>query len=144
MIVIPVVLLGVGFLVFLVFLLSEKQRRMIQQMLPPEVIRELELGKPYAQLFSSTTVLFADIVSYTVLSSELSPKEVVELLGIIFSEFDRMVDKHGLYKTGTVGESPSNRSLLLSLGVLLSTSSGAPSSLPSSLHPLVQVMHTSA
>lgn len=43
--------------------------------------------------------------SYTVLSSELSPKEVVELLGIIFSEFDRMVDKHGLYKTGTVGES---------------------------------------
>jgi len=93
-----------GFLLFVVLLVLEKHRNMVRAVLPQKVVHQLRLGRTYAETFTQTTVLFSDIVSYTALSSELEPLEVVELLRELFSEFDRLTDKYGLYKAGTIGD----------------------------------------
>ncbi|KAG1668733.1 hypothetical protein FOA52_014279 [Chlamydomonas sp. UWO 241] len=104
MIVMPFILLLLCFLLLLVCYYAESRRRMLRAMLPRKVVDVLALGGTYAEMFSDTTVVFADIVSYTALSNDLSPHEVVELLACIFAEFDDIVDRHHLHKAGTIGD----------------------------------------
>jgi class 3 adenylate cyclase len=49
-------------------------------------------------------VLFADIVGFTVLSQQMSPKKLVSMLNDIFSAFDRLVAQHRLEKIKTIGD----------------------------------------
>ncbi len=44
------------------------------------------------------TVLFTDIVGFTELSSKISPFQLLSMLNDIYSKFDTLVDKYGLYK----------------------------------------------
>ena len=74
-------------------------------MLPDRVVDVLALGRKYGEPFKMVTVLFSDIVSYTNLSSELHPDELVEMLDELYSGFDRLAEKHKLYKVETIGES---------------------------------------
>lgn len=46
--------------------------------------------------------MFADIVGFTQISSQISPPELVSLLNDIFSTFDRLAQKHGLEKIKTI------------------------------------------
>lgn len=48
--------------------------------MPKNVVRALQLGQNYAEPFSKVTILFSDIVSYTNLSSEMTPSQLVDLL----------------------------------------------------------------
>ncbi|MGL5063815.1 MAG: adenylate/guanylate cyclase domain-containing protein, partial [Microcoleus sp.] len=57
-----------------------------------------------ADTFNDVTVLFADIVGFTQLSSQVSPTELVSWLNEIFSEFDQLAEKHGLEKIKTIGD----------------------------------------
>ncbi len=50
------------------------------------------------------TILFADIVKFTELSSQVSPEELVSLLNEIFSAFDRLTERYGLEKIKTIGD----------------------------------------
>jgi class 3 adenylate cyclase len=50
------------------------------------------------------TVLFADIVGFTELSAQTPAIELVEILNVIFSEFDQLTDEHGLEKIKTIGD----------------------------------------
>ena len=54
--------------------------------------------------YSDVTVLFADIVDFTTISSAADPVAVVKLLNDIFSEFDGLAEKHGLEKIKTIGD----------------------------------------
>jgi adenylate cyclase len=53
---------------------------------------------------SEITVLFADIVDFTRMSSDADPAEVVGLLNDLFSEFDDLVRRRGLEKIKTIGD----------------------------------------
>ena len=57
-----------------------------------------------AEQFDEVTILFADIVGFTPLSARISPQELVNLLNDIFSNFDQLVEKHGLEKIKTIGD----------------------------------------
>jgi class 3 adenylate cyclase len=57
-----------------------------------------------ADRFDDVTLMFADIVEFTRLSSSLSPSELVGVLNEIFSVFDQLVDRHGLEKVKTIGD----------------------------------------
>jgi len=57
-----------------------------------------------AEQFHEASVLFADMVGFTALTSRLSARELVSLLNTIFSQFDRLAEKHGLEKIKTVGD----------------------------------------
>ncbi len=50
------------------------------------------------------TLLFADIVGFTRLSSVMSAHELVEVLGQVFTAFDQLTDLHGLEKIKTIGD----------------------------------------
>jgi len=54
--------------------------------------------------FSEATVLFADIVDFTTMSSGADPADVVRKLNEIFSDFDRLATSHGLEKIKTIGD----------------------------------------
>ena len=50
------------------------------------------------------TILFADIVGFTKYSSSVSGEEVVNMLSNLFTEFDKICDKLGVYKVYTIGD----------------------------------------
>lgn len=57
-----------------------------------------------ADNFACVSVLFADIVGFTKLSSTASGAQVVEMLNEVFSAFDRIAAKYGLEKIKTIGD----------------------------------------
>jgi adenylate cyclase len=50
------------------------------------------------------TILFADIVDFTAMSSGVDPEQVVAKLNEIFSDFDRLAARHDLEKIKTIGD----------------------------------------
>jgi hypothetical protein len=59
---------------------------------------------PIADLFHHTTIMFADIVSFTEWSSKHSPGEVFYLLETIFFAFDKAANRKRVFKLGTIGK----------------------------------------
>ena len=57
-----------------------------------------------ADHLSDVTILFADLIGFTTLSSQLSARDVVRLLNGLFSEFDRLALSFGVEKIKTVGD----------------------------------------
>ncbi|MDY6937365.1 MAG: adenylate/guanylate cyclase domain-containing protein [Cyanobacteriota bacterium] len=84
----------------------EKSDRLLLNVLPEPIAERLKKGQNnIADGFSEVTILFADIVGFTQLSSRTSPKDLVNLLNDIFSEFDRLSQKYDLEKIKTIGDS---------------------------------------
>jgi guanylate cyclase len=52
----------------------------------------------------SASILFADMVSFTPLTNELPPGEMVELLNDIYSQFDTLIENFGAEKIRTIGD----------------------------------------
>jgi adenylate cyclase len=57
-----------------------------------------------AEAFNEVSVLFADIVGFTHLSSQMPPADLLDLLNRVFSCFDELVEQHGLEKIKTIGD----------------------------------------
>jgi class 3 adenylate cyclase len=84
---------------------QEKSESLLLNILPKPIADRLKTGEnTIVDYFSDVTVLFADLVDFTQLSSHLSPTEVVRSLNEIFSEFDRLVDHLQVEKIKTVGD----------------------------------------
>ncbi len=79
--------------------------RLLLNVLPQSIAQRLKQGeKTISDSFSSVTVLFADIVNFTELSTQISPSELIELLNTIFSTFDKLADRRHLEKIKTIGD----------------------------------------
>ncbi len=84
---------------------QKQTERLLLNILPQSIAESLKHGeKIIAQDFAEATVLFADIVGFTELSTRTSPSELVEILNVIFSEFDHLAEQHGLEKIKTIGD----------------------------------------
>ncbi|MGG6293051.1 adenylate/guanylate cyclase domain-containing protein [Leptolyngbya sp. AN02str] len=84
----------------------EKSERLLLNILPEAVARQLKQEhRTIAENFAEASVLFADIVGFTELSSSSPPEEMVTLLNQIFSTFDYLAERHGLEKIKTIGDS---------------------------------------
>jgi len=57
-----------------------------------------------AESYNEVTILFADLVGFTKLASQIAPTELVNLLNQLFSKFDELSEKHGLEKIKTIGD----------------------------------------
>lgn len=84
---------------------QEKSERLLLSILPKPVADQLKQSQnTIADSFPDATVLFADIVNFTQLSSHRSPIELVSLLNRIFSAFDQLAEQHELEKIKTIGD----------------------------------------
>jgi class 3 adenylate cyclase len=86
---------------------AERQRseRLLLNVMPAPIAERLKAGEePIADSYPETTVLFADIVNFTGISSRVSPDQLVVLLNDVFSDFDRIAAHHRLEKIKTIGD----------------------------------------
>jgi class 3 adenylate cyclase len=83
----------------------ELNQRLLLNILPPPIAERLLAGeRVIADRFDEVTLLFADIVDFTGMSSQLSANEVVEFLNEVFSLSDELAERFGLEKIKTVGD----------------------------------------
>lgn len=82
-----------------------ESERLLLNVLPASVSKRLQRGEnPIADDFPEVTVLFADLVGFTPMASNLSAIEVVSMLNGLFSQFDALVAERGLEKIKTIGD----------------------------------------
>ncbi len=78
---------------------------LLLNILPARIAEELrENGRVEAKYFADTTILFADLVRFTLLFETLSVDRVVRVLDLLFTDFDRVTRAYGLEKLKTVGD----------------------------------------
>jgi adenylate cyclase len=79
--------------------------RLLLNILPGPIAQRLRQGETViADNFPEVTVLFADFVDFTRLSSGITPKALVSRLNEIFSAFDWLCERHGLEKIKMIGD----------------------------------------
>jgi adenylate cyclase len=84
---------------------EQKADRLLLNVLPKEIAPILKNNEEtIAEEFEEASVLYADLVGFTPLSSRLSPVQMVELLNEIFTHFDALVDHYGVEKIRTIGD----------------------------------------
>jgi len=82
-----------------------RSETLLLNVLPPSIAERLKREPGViAERFEETTVLFADIAGFTVLSSNMDPADIVRMLDRVFAEFDQLARKHGLEKIKTIGD----------------------------------------
>jgi class 3 adenylate cyclase len=85
---------------------KKKSDDLLLNILPASVAEELkETGGSKAGLFENVSVLFLDIVDFTLIGEDLSPQELVNELNHCFTLFDNLVTKNQMEKIKTVGDS---------------------------------------
>ena len=85
---------------------KEKSERLLLNILPRPIADRLKSGeRTIADNYSAVTVMFADLVGFTQFSSRTNAGELVTMLNQIFTAFDRLVERHGLEKIKTIGDS---------------------------------------
>jgi adenylate cyclase len=83
----------------------EKSEHLLLQILPAPIAERLKQGEPIiADGFDDVTILFADLVNFTPLTTQMKPKALVILLNDIFCMFDQLVRQHGLEKIRAIGD----------------------------------------
>lgn len=85
---------------------KEKTDKLLHNILPRSIVHRLKGGeKLIADAHPSVTVLFADLVGFTQLSRTMEASRLVKMLNAIFSAFDMLVERSGLEKIKTIGDS---------------------------------------
>ncbi len=83
-----------------------RSEKLLHNILPATIAQRLQGGEEViAEVFPEVTVFFSDIVGFTELSSRLGPHETVNLLNTLFGTFDDLVERHGVEKIKTIGDS---------------------------------------
>ena len=78
---------------------------LLLNVLPREIAERLQTApRAIADHFDEASILFADVVDFTPLSSRLSPRELVGLLDRLFTAFDELADRYGVEKIKTIGD----------------------------------------
>jgi guanylate cyclase len=78
---------------------------LLLNVLPADVAQRLQSDpNSIADHFDDASILFADVVDFTPLSSRLDAREVVGLLDRLFTSFDELVDRYEVEKIKTIGD----------------------------------------
>ncbi len=85
---------------------KERSENLLLNILPVLVANELKAkGFTEAKHYENVTVLFADFVNFSRISEKLSPQQLVAELDFCFKGFDEIMQKNGLEKIKTIGDS---------------------------------------
>ncbi len=82
-----------------------RSEKLLLNVLPQSIANRLkDNDMRIADSHDSVTVLFADVVGFTQLTSSMPPTQLVDMLSQLFSVFDELAKKHGLEKIKTIGD----------------------------------------
>ena len=82
-----------------------KSEHLLLNILPSAIAEQLKLKEDIiADIFPEVSLLFADIVNFTPISTELSPGDLIVMLNEVFSAIDELAEKHHLEKIKTIGD----------------------------------------
>jgi class 3 adenylate cyclase len=85
---------------------KEKSDMLLMNILPHEVARQLKSkGRAGTREYKLATVLFTDFKSFSRISKELTPNELVSTLDSYFALFDEITVAHYMEKIKTIGDS---------------------------------------
>ena len=85
---------------------KERSDKLLLNILPEGTAKELkDNGKVTPQKFDSVTVMFTDFEAFTKYSQDLTPELLVKSVDYHFSKFDQIIEKYGLEKIKTIGDS---------------------------------------
>lgn len=80
--------------------------KLLLNILPEETALELkDNGRVIPKKFDSVTVMFTDFEAFTKYSQNLTPELLVKSVDYHFSKFDEIIEKYGLEKIKTIGDS---------------------------------------
>ncbi|NJK72357.1 MAG: PAS domain S-box protein [Synechococcaceae cyanobacterium SM2_3_60] len=83
----------------------ERTDRLLLNILPHAIVSKLKAHLAIiAESYTEATILFADIVDFTGLASQIDPAELVKLLNEVFTMFDAIADSLALEKIKTIGD----------------------------------------
>eukprot|EP00002_Diphylleia_rotans_P011492 TRINITY_DN226_c0_g1_i3.p1 TRINITY_DN226_c0_g1~~TRINITY_DN226_c0_g1_i3.p1 ORF type:complete len:983 (-),score=234.89 TRINITY_DN226_c0_g1_i3:242-3190(-) len=83
----------------------EESERLLHNILPEALINRMRDGSvKLIDQYDMASVLFADIVGFTVLSSKLDAPSIVKMLNNLFSQVDTVAEMKGLEKIKTIGD----------------------------------------
>jgi PAS domain S-box-containing protein len=84
---------------------KKKSDKLLMTIFPESVAIELrEKGHAVARRFEKASILFADLVDFTLLSKGLTPEELSGELNWIFVGFDFLADRHNMERIKTIGD----------------------------------------
>ena len=85
---------------------KDRSENLLLNILPAEVAQELkEKGKASATNYDMASILFTDFIRFTELSEKMNPEELVHEVNTCFEAFDKIVEKYGIEKIKTIGDS---------------------------------------
>jgi predicted ATPase/class 3 adenylate cyclase/predicted Ser/Thr protein kinase len=85
---------------------KKKSDELLLNILPEEIADELKIfGKAKPRLYTSASVMFCDIINFTEQAAGMTPENLVAELDNYFQAFDKIVEKHGVEKIKTIGDS---------------------------------------
>lgn len=93
-----------SFLFALVLIAKEDHQTLLYKMMPPKAIAKLHKGETVIERYEMVTIFFSDIVGFTTMAGEMTPLGVMRMLNQLYTEFDKLVEKHDLYKVETIGD----------------------------------------
>lgn len=98
--------LGAFAIVLIVIILQRrKSEKLLLNILPEKIAKRLKKNeKNIADRFEEVSIIFVDIVGFTLYSRGTEPEKVVTALNDIFTRFDMLSMKHGLEKIKTIGD----------------------------------------
>jgi adenylate cyclase len=84
----------------------ERSERLLVNILPSTIAERLKdpSTRIIADRYADASILFADIAGYTERASETTPADLVLFLNQLYTDFDRLVERHGLEKIKTSGD----------------------------------------
>jgi adenylate cyclase len=85
----------------------ERSERLLANILPATIAARLKepTRTVIADKYDDASILFADIAGYTKRASDTAPAELVRFLDRLYTDLDALVDRHGLEKVKTSGDS---------------------------------------
>jgi guanylate cyclase len=84
---------------------QEKTERLLCNILPHSIANILkDEPQTIAERYDAVSILFADVVGFTPLSTAVDARAMVDLLNEIYTYFDDVVEKYGLEKIRTMGD----------------------------------------
>jgi class 3 adenylate cyclase len=85
---------------------KKKSDELLLNILPADTADELkQTGKVGTKRFDQVTVMFTDFKNFTTAAEKMTPEELVDEINFCYSEFDRIISKHGVEKIKTIGDS---------------------------------------